>query len=375
MHKTSFRRPEGDFRKLEGEAKKPLIVGLKEDEEDEWEDEVEGEEAWWEEKQPTQEEQLASIVAQEEDYGSDGEDYGSDGEDCELHIYEMKFDTRGEQTTLRAGTKFSIPPPKPKSHRACLVLNRHYSRNGEVRDTKLEIQSRHVIKALREVIGTYAGVDFATKTVSITEPPRCLYHYQDEIRRYAEASNDKQEKSHILLCLQYMEKSLHREIKISKSSNSPELEYRDLWMAFKPGCLIYEDMGDFEILSRLRSMYDEENYEEPKSWALSTEVIGYWGKEVGVRLKRIRIKQYSGCKPICELAAIPLHLHPKEEKIRYDLLKRGRKYLSLGGIHHCYYEDVAFGWGPNAKSNSSQDETDENKYVRTNSTRFMIFCG
>lgn len=373
MHKTSFRRPEGDFRRPEGEAKKPLIVGLeedmekeeKEDEEDEWEDEEEGEEDWWEEKQPTQEEQLASVVAKEEDYGSDGED-------CELHVYEKKFDTRGEQTTLRAGTKVDIPLPKPKSHRACLVLNRHYGYNGEARHTKLEIQSRHVIKALREVIGTYPGVDFATKSVSITEPPRCLYHYQDEIRRYAEASNDKQEKSHIQLCLQYMEKSLNREIKISKSSNSPELEYRDLWMVFKPGCLIYEDMGDFELLSRLQSMYDEGHNEEPKSWALSTEAIGYRGKEVGVRLKHICIKQYSGCKPICELAAIPLHLHPEEERIRFDLLKRGRKYLSLGGTHHCYYDNVAYVWGPNFKYGSDPYET---KYVRTNSTRVSLLRG
>ena len=373
MHKTSFRSPEGGFRRSEGEANKPLIVGLeedmekekKEDGEDEWEDEEEGEEDWWEEKKPTQEEQLASVVAKEEDYGSDGED-------CELHVYEKKFDTRGEQTTLKAGTKVDIPPPKPKSHRACLVLNRHYGYRGQFRYTELEIQSRHVIKALREVIGTYPGVDFATKSVSITEPPKCLYHYQDEIRRYAEASNDKQEKSHIQLCLQYMEKTFHREIKLSKSSSSPEWEYRDLWMAFKPGCLIYEDMGDFELLSRLRSMYDEGDYVEPESWVLSTEVIGYRGKEVGVRLRHISIKQYEGCKPIRELSAIPLHLHPKEERIRYDLLKRGRKYLSLGGIHHCYYEDVAYGRGPNVEHDLSPDET---KYVRTNSPRLMILCG
>ena len=349
MHKISFRRPEG-------ETKKPLIEEKEEngerkgeeeeDEKDEWEDdkddddkdddvdEDEDYEGCWKEKEPTQEEQLASVVAKEEDHGSDGED-------CELHVYEIKFDSRGEQYTLRAGTRFNIPPPKPKSHRACLVLNRHYNSRGEVRSTQLEIQSRHIIKGLREVIGIYPGVDFATYPVSIRESFRCLYHYQDEIRWYAEASEDQQEKSHIHLCLQYMEKSLHREIKISKSSNSPELECRDLWMAFKPGCLIYESDGGNHRLSRLWSICEErENDKEIESWTLSTERIHYRGKRIGVSEGRVKIEQYSGCKPICALAAMPLHLHPEEEKIRCDLLKRGRKYLSLGDIHHCYYEGV-----------------------------------
>ena len=75
------------------------------------------------EPEPTQEEQFAAIVVKEEEYGSDGED-------CELHVYETKYDGRGEEITLRAGTKSEIKPPKPKSHRACLVLARRYRRYG-----------------------------------------------------------------------------------------------------------------------------------------------------------------------------------------------------------------------------------------------------
>ncbi|KAI4253040.1 MAG: hypothetical protein L6R42_007723, partial [Xanthoria sp. 1 TBL-2021] len=185
-----------------------------------------------EQKQPTQEEQLAAVLVKEEESGSDGEE-------CEIHVYESKFDTRGEAVTLRAGTKSEIKPPKPKSHRACL--------------------SRHVINALRKVIGTYHGIDFNARTVSIVEPPRCLFHYQDELRRHAQESDNEQEKSHIRLCLQYLEKTLHREIKISKSSDSPELEHRDLWMAFKPGCLVLEIKNGNEQLSRLRSIFEQKD--------------------------------------------------------------------------------------------------------------------
>ncbi|KAL8920301.1 MAG: hypothetical protein Q9172_004560 [Xanthocarpia lactea] len=233
-------------------------------------------------KQPHQEEQLAAVVKEEE--------LGSDGEDCEIHI-----------------------------------------------------QSRHVIRALRNVIGTYHGLDFTTKAVSIREPPRCLFHYQDELRRHAQESNNAQEESHMRLCLQYMEKTFHREIEIANLSDLPELEHRDLWIAFKPGCLVYRKAeGGIEVLRRLRAIWEKMDKQEKfKSWKLSMESIQYKGKDVGFMHYEIEIERYSGCKPVCKVDVVPLRLHPEEERIRCDLLKRGRKYLSLWGIHHRSLNGVA----------------------------------
>ncbi|KAM0797092.1 P-loop containing nucleoside triphosphate hydrolase protein [Usnea florida] len=293
-----------------------------------------------EEVQQTREEQLASVIQDEEIH--------SDGEDCELHVYERRYDTRGEEVFLRAGTKSKIMPPKRKSHRACLVLNRHFDREGDFFFTELEIQSRHIVKALREVIGEYAGVDFTTKFVTIMEPPRCIFHYQDELRQYAEASGKDQLKLHMQLCLEYMEKTLHQEIKLSKAvmsnaSLSPELEHRHLWMAFKPGCLVYEKYAGIETLSRLRSIYDiqEEDSERIKYWKLSAEIISYSGSDIGFFHDHAEIWRYDGCKPLCGLTAVPLHFHPEKERIRHDLLKRGRKFLSHCGTHHCLYDGSA----------------------------------
>ncbi len=293
-----------------------------------------------EENQPTQEEELAAVVLKEEEPGSDGEE-------CEIHVYESKFDTRGEQVILRAGTKSEIKPPKPKSHRACLVLTREYDHRGKVLYTVLEIQSRHLLRVLRKVVGNYPGVDFTARTVRLFEPPQCLFHYQDELRRHAQESNNEQEKSHVRLCLQYMEKTFHREIKMLKSSESPELEFRDLWIAFKPGCLVYTEMNGHERIMRLQSIEKEkDDDDELDRWTLSTECIQYSGNNVGLKqCIPIKIERYAGCKPICDLDLVPLHLHPEEERIRCDLLKRGRKYLSLWGFHHRFYDGMFWALG------------------------------
>ena len=280
----------------------------------------------------SREESLASVI-QEEVY--------SDGEDSELHVYETRLDTRGEEVCLRAGTKTKFTPPKRKSHRACLVLNRYFDQDGKVYSTQLEIQSQHIIKALRKVIGTYQGVGFTGKVITIDGAPECLFHFQDELRQHAEASDNDQLKSHMQLCLEYMEKTLHREIKISKSfmsnaSVSPELEYRYLWMVFKPGCLVYEKKNEIERLSRLRDVVAEGD-----RWSLSTERINYSRCDIGLEHHNIIIDRHDGCKPLCELTAFPLHFHPDQERIRNVLLERGRKFLAHCGIHHRFYDGAA----------------------------------
>ena len=249
-------------------------------------------------------------------------------------------------------------PPKRRSHRACLVLNRHFTREGEFCYTELEIQSRHIVNALRHVIGDYDGVDFTAKFVIIPHPPRCIFHYQGELRQYAEASGIDQLKSHMQLCLEYMEKTLHQEIKLFKkfmpnASTSPELEHCHLWMAFKPGCLVYEKIEGIELVSRLRSIYDteEEDSEKIKFWDLSTERILFSGSDIGFVHHSIQINRYDGCRPLCELTAFPLHFHPENKRIRHDLLERGRKFLSLCGTHHCFYDgpaDMYQSWAPKA---------------------------
>ncbi|KAK8131641.1 ATPase family AAA domain-containing protein 3B [Apiospora sp. TS-2023a] len=236
------------------------------------------------------------------------DEYGSDGEDCELHIYEARFDTRGERVVLRAGTKHDLSSPvKKKSYRASLVITRHYSRENprKVRHTELEIQSKHIIIALRKVIGTYDGVDFTSKSVSILEPPRCLFHHRDELRQYAKASDNKELKKHMHLFLQYADKALSQEIKMFDSFLSgrllgPEIEHSRLWMLFKPGCLVYQERQGIESVSRLRSIVEEKDRKtgQDLSWILNTERVGFVNEKIGLTHDLIRINRIANCQQI-----------------------------------------------------------------------------
>ena len=290
-------------------------------------------------KLQTQEEQLAFIEPAEE--------VNSDGEDCEFHVYETRYDTRGDQVILRAGTKSGFKPPRRKSHRACLVLDRTYNRQGKLLDTHLIIQSKHILKALRDVIGSYYGLDFTAEYISIEEPTKCLFHYRSELKLYLESSEAPQLRSQVGLCLEYMERSLHQEIKIfdslcAKVNTAACLEYRYLWTVFKPGCLVYNKVQGVEMVTRLRyiDLYEDDD-DNTKAWELMTEGLSTIRGQIGLTGNIHFILEYKGRRPLLELEATPLHLHPEETQIRERILERGRKYLSLCGTHHCFYSGVA----------------------------------
>ena len=129
---------------------------------------------------------------------------------------------------------------------------------------------------------------------------------------------------------------------MAEKSIASELEHQHLWMLFKPGCLVYQKIEGIESLVRLRAIYEEADDADELSWHLSVENINYSANDIGLVRTYTEIKHYDGRKPILEMTAVPLYLHPEEERIRYDLLERGRKFLSFRGTQHCFYDGVAY---------------------------------
>ncbi|KAH6895897.1 P-loop containing nucleoside triphosphate hydrolase protein [Thelonectria olida] len=273
---------------------------------------------------------------------------GSDGDACELQEYEHRFDTRGQMRPLRVGTKEAFEFSKDPSHRAAIVLIRAYGPSRNLLGIKLEIRSRHIRKALREVIGTYPSVSFHTSgCISVNDPPMCLFHYRLELEEYATHCGNPLAKAHINLCLDYVKSSLRQAISAFEAGmgaeKGPSIVHRDLWMAFKPGILIYQRINNTDVVLRLLRVesFKWAESDEVQVWILTAERIDYNGIDYGYIGHTINIKKYSGYKLMRELRAFPLECHPNKEKIRQNLARRGRKFVSLTGICHRFYDGIA----------------------------------
>ncbi|KAF6834490.1 ATPase [Colletotrichum plurivorum] len=252
------------------------------------------------------------------------------GIDCELHVYESRHDTWGEEVKLRVGVKQQFEPPKDRSHAAALVLTRYYDSKKTLSRTSLKIRSPYLRKALRDVVQKYPGIAFDTagKTTLTGEDLWCLFHYRNELEEYAKLSNDSKLQSHMDLCLQYVDRKFHEEIARYNSTVGTRhanagLEFRHLWMAFRPGDLLYQKTQEIETLVVFKRMTLQGASKDHEYWQVFVHRVQCNGTSVGYVENTIIVKKYDGFVAFTTLSIFPLRYHQDSETIKERLLERG----------------------------------------------------
>jgi len=274
------------------------------------------------------------------------------GEICELHVYENRYNSKGQIVSLQVGYMDSLSYDTGRSPDAALILTRHYDTLKALTHTSLEIQSPFMKKTLKEVVKHYPELNLnATGNIIIHSTPRCLFHYRHELRAFADASGDDDIKEHTNFLMEYMERALRKEIHnyhllMECNSEAPGLEYMDLWMAFRPGDLLYQKVDGEDTICRLRSMAFSPTQlggvqTSREHWLLVTEIIECDGEDFGYTMREAKIIKYDGYCPLYDLEIFPLQYHAQCDTIKRNLLLRGNKYFSLLGVHHRYYRGIA----------------------------------
>ena len=268
---------------------------------------------------------------------------------CEVKTYEARYNSKGERLTLQVGTKRDLKEQKDRDHDSALVLTRFYDRDKELEYTELEIRSPHINAAIREVINEYPGINLHARKIVIRDLPKCFFHYRNELQAYGTTLDDPITVQHIVFALQYMIQVLQRELVsyytlIDSPYTAPGLEFVNLWMAFRPGSLIYTQTNKIDRVLRLRTM-DRCACTKPdcyrSKWVLCLDRINYNGTDFGLEQSYLHIRPFDGYKRLEDLHCFPLDYHFNKHKIVTSLVARGRKFISLRGAHHRYYDGIA----------------------------------
>jgi len=295
-----------------------------------------------------------SEAAVEEDFSDafsalDDDRYEQQGQNCEIHMYERRFNTRGESIILQSGSRSDLAWAVESSIEAALVVTRFYNYKKELESTQLEIKSPYIREAMKTVIGSYPGININSGgPILVPGDPMCLFHYRNELNSYASKCRNKKAREHILFCLKYMSKVLNREImsyeELMQNENAaPGLEFQNLWMAFRPGTLLYgQGEQGIDFISRLQSMVQVKPHLQPEYWNLVTEKIMCDGKDFRFVPEVVKISNYDGYRPLTQLFLYPLEYHRHVEGVRTNLVARGKTYVSMLGAHHCTYDGAAW---------------------------------
>lgn len=279
------------------------------------------------------------------------------GEICELHVYENRYNQKGLMVSLRIGAVDQLPVENSPNPDAALVVFRFYDQRRTLKNTVLKIQSPYMKKALQDVIRTYPGVNFDTVgSIDISGPdvPRCVFHYRQELQAYGEASDDESVREHVDFLLRYMARAMQKELVgwqtlMDSTERSPGLEFADLWMAFKPGDLLYsnENFPEYPQISQLLSieMVQGEQKEDigcVERWRILAKVLDCDGSVFSYCRWSEDIPKYDGYRSFVDLPIYPFIYHQDAALIRESLLRRGKRWLNVAaGPSHYDYAGIA----------------------------------
>lgn len=123
-----------------------------------------------------------------------------------------------------------------------------------------------------------------------------------------------------------------------------EITFDLLWALFVPNTYIYTVCGGSNEPRCFKLDWAEEEFsqERGKFFRLDCHYLNYDGKTFGDSKAVIEIGEFRGAKRIDSLGVFPLAYHEEAESVGEKLIQRGRKLVSLKGMHYRFYKGVAF---------------------------------
>jgi hypothetical protein len=275
------------------------------------------------------------------------------GRRCEMKTHEVRYNSKGERITLEAGIR---PNGLDRSvdDAYAFSLTRFYDRSHDLEKTQLGIRSPYVKKALQQVIVRYPGVEFHSKVVTMDSPPKCIFHYRKELQAYGSSLENETHAEHLIFLLEHMYQTLAQETErwynlMELKGVPPSLDFSSLWMAFRPGTHVYTQKDGIDRVLKLVSIARCEcpnPFCWQRRWSIRANEISFDGTGFGYETMCFSIYPYEGYVALDQLKIFPLEYHLRKEELAAKLVARGKKFVSLQGIHYHYYEGVADALSP-----------------------------
>jgi hypothetical protein len=130
-----------------------------------------------------------------------------------------------------------------------------------------------------------------------------------------------------------------------------EITFDLLWAILLPQSVIFTSCGTTSEPRAVR-LREISQSTDPMSrapyWSLACEYIdanenfAFLGQQFGLATMMLKIQNFEGVVKIAELSAYPIEWHPSAGEVRSKLIRRGRKWVELSGVHHKHYKGVAY---------------------------------
>lgn len=239
-------------------------------------------------------------------------------------------------------------------------VRRTFDWEGKYKTTLVDIKSKLLKEALNDVMDGVKGVSLVEEAPAVD--PNLLFLYLEDLRKSMKAlkakrksgikmkkkevkKNDEKIK-HIKILLKYLDKDYAE----TKKTLYPMLEsglitFDLLWALYKPNTLAYTTTyGTITEPRAFKIEYAEKecSFMKGEWYSIEGRYLEYDGKTWGMGSMDCDVPSFKGARKIVSLNCYPLKYHKEEEKVRKELIERGKKFVSLQGVHYKSHEGLAY---------------------------------
>ncbi|KAL6304715.1 P-loop containing nucleoside triphosphate hydrolase protein [Sparassis latifolia] len=238
---------------------------------------------------------------------------------------------------------------------------------------QVTVKSPYFLKACRDVMQEVQGISWTADPLELD--PHLLIAFLPQFEAYQHRLQTRKDPStedrHILATVGVLLEYLYRDyrstiLRVQNLTSHGEITFDLLYAVFTPRtvlvteCPITGEPRALQLKSVTRvntissAFYDlvcesidaaDEGVENtPDGWSppMDPELHkAAAGKAFGRVQNRVFLPLFKGTVKINSLDAFPINYHPAEAELRRTLLTRGRKWMSLRGVHHMHYKGTS----------------------------------
>ncbi|KAK7452678.1 hypothetical protein VKT23_012079 [Stygiomarasmius scandens] len=220
---------------------------------------------------------------------------------------------------------------------------------------KIVVKSEYILKACKDVIRQWPGISWNSDPLELD--PEIFLTFLEEFITYRDNLVEKKNKSeldkYVLSSVDVLLDSLHSDYQntirtIQRLKAHREITYDELYAILVPRSILVARCAvtGLPLLFKLTS-WTRVTVENIPCFELRVEALDLVDKTVSqsIAVGRIEttifIKKFKGTIPIDTLDIYPIQYHPEPALLRDTVIKRGKKWIGMVGVHHKEYDGVA----------------------------------
>ena len=266
------------------------------------------------------------------------------GHKTEIKYLEERYNRAGEIEIIEVGAHRS--GSKERFEDYALVTKQSYNKDDTLRTASIQVNSPHLLRILREVVGAYPTQPAGFEVPIVEEAPfQLFYHYRTNIAQYDTRDNEISRTHHELL-MKHIDAELGRaSAETAKLVSKGFITFALLWAIFKPGELLYASSYGHARLYRLDKTVYRENIKTGPFFEVHCSYVDYNGANVGRAREKLYLfdgRHFTGRNP-SEISSLPVYPRKfvyADEGLEARLASRGKRLLDLKGVRVMQYDGL-----------------------------------